>query len=200
MVVSNGVGLGICSGIDVPVEHNIRVMGVVVEVGGLLYSGGTAERVGKAVLPVKPRTEFDDTAFVRCEIEIVGAIEGMEHIEIVGQSPISLVSECLRGEIGRVDEETDVGCMDVLCEEVAIVLAGDGETVEVAVGIEIAETDGVVEVFFAEFGEVRDIVAAEQDGSRGGDVVHSSLQLNCRETVIFVCQFEKNAVLLPVLW
>lgn len=64
LVVGNGVGLGVCSGIDVPVEHNIRVVGVVIEIGGLLNTGGTAERVGKAVFPVKPRTEFDDTAFV----------------------------------------------------------------------------------------------------------------------------------------
>lgn len=66
--------------------------------------------------------------------------------------------------------------MDVLCEEFAVVLAGNGEPVEVAVGTEIAKADGVVEVFFAEFGEVRNIVAAEQDRSGKGDVVHSLLQ------------------------
>ena len=91
------------SGINVAIEHNVGIAGVVVEVGGLLYTGGTAERVGKAVFPVKPRTEFDDTAFVRCEIEIVGAVESVQHIEIVGQSPIPLVGECLRGEVWRVD-------------------------------------------------------------------------------------------------
>ena len=42
----------------------VRVMGVVIEISGLLNTGGSAERVGKAVLSVKPRTEFDDTAFV----------------------------------------------------------------------------------------------------------------------------------------
>lgn len=109
LVVGNGVGLGGCSGVDVPIEHNIRVVRVVVEVGGLFDTGSTAERVGKAVLSVKPRTEFDDTAFIRREIEIVGAVEGVQHIEVVGQPPIALVGECLRGEIGRVDEETDVG-------------------------------------------------------------------------------------------
>ena len=62
----------------------VGVVGVVVEVGGLFDTGSTAERVGKAVFPVKPRTEFDDTAFVRCEIEIVGTIEGVQHIEVVG--------------------------------------------------------------------------------------------------------------------
>lgn len=108
-MVGNGVGLGGCSSVDVPIEHNIRVVRVVVEVGGLFDTGSTAERVGKAMFPVKPRTEFDDTAFIRREIEIVGAVEGVQHIEVVGQPPIALVGECLRGEIGRVDEETDVG-------------------------------------------------------------------------------------------
>ena len=152
----------------------VGVVGVVVEVGGLLNTGGTAERVGKAVFPVKPRTEFDNTAFVRREIEIVGAVEGVQHIEVVGQPPIPLVGECLRGEIGRVDEKTDVGCMDVLCEEFAVVLAGNGEPVEVAVGTEITEADGVVEVLFSECGKIGDVVAAEQDRSREGDVVHEA--------------------------
>ena len=187
MAVGNGVGLGGCSGIDVPVEHNIRVMGVVVEVGGLLDTGSTAERVGKAVFPVKPRTEFDDTAFVRCEIEIVGTIESMQHIEVVGQPPIALVGECLRGEIGRVDEETDVWCMDVLCEEFAVVLAGNGEPVEVAVGTEIAEADGVVEVLLAECCKAGDIVAAEEDGSREGDVVHETSAVVAGYRVQYAC-------------
>lgn len=98
----------------------------------------------------------------------------MQHIEVVGQPPIALVGECLRGEIGRVDEETDVGYMDVLCEEFAVVLTGDGKPVKVAVGIEIAEADGVVEVLLAECGKAGDIVAAEEDGSREGDVVHEN--------------------------
>jgi len=98
----------------------------------------------------------------------------VQHIEVVGQPPIALVGECLRGEIGRVDEETDVGCMDVLCEEFAVVLAGDGKPVEVAVGIEIIEADGVVEVLFAECGKIGDIVAAEKDRSREGDIVHEA--------------------------
>lgn len=166
--------LGVCSGIDVSVKHNIGVAGVVVEVGGLLDTGGTAERVGKAVFPVKPRTEFDDTAFVRCEIEIVGAVEGMQYIKVVGQSPISLVGEGLRGEIGRVDEEADVRGVHVFSEEFAVVLAGNGEPVEVAVGTEITEADGVVEVLFAECGEIGDVVATEKDGSREGDVVHEA--------------------------
>lgn len=174
MVVSNGLHLGVAPGINVAIEHDVGIAGVVVEVRGLLYTGGSAERVGKAVLPVKPRTEFDDTAFVRCKIEIVGAVEGMQHIEIVGQSPIPLVGECLRGEIGRVDEEADVRFVHIFAEEVAIVLAGDGEPVKVAVGIEIAEADGVVEVFFAECGKAGDVVAAKQNGSREGDVVHEA--------------------------
>ena len=174
LVVGNGVGLGVCSGIDVPVEHNIRVMGVVIEVGRLLNTGGTAERVGKAVFAVKPRTEFDNTAFVRCEIEIVGTIEGVQHIEVVGQPPVALVSECLRGEVGRVDEETDVRFVHIFGKEFAVVLAGDGKPVKIAVGIEIAEADGVVEVLFAECGKAGDVVATEQDGSREGDVVHET--------------------------
>lgn len=64
--------------------------------------------------------------------------------------------------------------MDVLCEEFAVVLAGNGEPVEVAVGTEITEADGVVEVFLSECGKISDVVAAEQDRSREGDVVHSS--------------------------
>ncbi len=150
-------------------------------------TGSTAERVGKAVLPVKPRTEFNDTAFVRCEIEIVGAVEGVQHIEVVGQPPIALVGECLRGEIGRVDEETDVGCMDVLCEEFAVVLAGNGEPVEVAVGTEITEADGVVEVFLAECGKIGDVVAAEQDRSREGDVVHEACAVVAGYRVQYAC-------------
>ena len=81
------VVLGVAIGIDVAVEHNVRIVGVVVEVGGLFDTDSTAERVGKAVFPVKPRTEFDDTAFVRRKIEIVGAVEGVQHIEVVGQPP-----------------------------------------------------------------------------------------------------------------
>ena len=61
-------------------------------------------------------------------------------------------------------------------KEFAVILAGDGESVKIAVGIEIAEADGVVEVLFAECGKAGDIVAAEEDGSREGDVVHSLLQ------------------------
>ena len=162
-------------------------MGVVVEVGGLFDTGGTAEWVGKAVLAVKPRTEFDNTAFIRCEIEIVGAVEGVQHIEVVGQMPIALVGECLRGEIGRVDEETDVGCMDVLCEEFAVVLAGNGEPVEVAVGTEITEADGVVEVLFSECGKIGDVVAAEQDRSREGDVVHKACAVVAGYRVQYTC-------------
>ena len=64
LVVSNGGGLDVCSSIDVAIKHNVGIAGVVVEVRGLLDTGGTAERIGKAVFPVKPRTEFDDTAFV----------------------------------------------------------------------------------------------------------------------------------------
>lgn len=77
------------------------------------------------MLAVKPRTEFDNTAFVRREIEIVGAVEGVQHIEVVGQPPIPLIGECLRGEVGRVDEETDVRGVHVFSEEVAVVLVGD---------------------------------------------------------------------------
>lgn len=64
--------------------------------------------------------------------------------------------------------------MDVLCEEFAVVLAGNGEPVEVAVGTEITEADGVVEVFLSECGKIGDVVAAEQDRSREGDVVHEA--------------------------
>ncbi len=50
----------------------------------------------------------------------------------------------------------------IFAEEVAVVFADDGESVKVAVGIEIAEADGVVEVLFAESGKARYVVAAER--------------------------------------
>lgn len=152
----------------------VGVVRVVVEVGGLLNTGGTAERVGKAVLPVKPRTEFDDTAFVRREIEIVGAIEGVQHIEVVGQMPIALVGECLRGEIGRVDEETDMRLRGVLGEELSVVGVGNGEPIEIAVGIEIGETECVVELLFAQCGEVGNIVATEEQRGGERDIIHEA--------------------------
>ena len=67
-----------------------------------------------------------------------------------------------------------MGFVYIFGKEFAVVLAGDGEPVKVAVGIEIAEADGVVEVFLAECGEVRNIVAAEQDRSGKGDIVHEA--------------------------
>lgn len=62
----------------------------------------------------------------------------------------------------------------VLGEELSVVGMGNGEPVEVAVGTEITEADGVVEVFLAECGKISDVVAAEKDRSREGDVVHEA--------------------------
>lgn len=76
--------------------------------------------------------------------------------------------------------------MDVLCEEFAVVLAGNGEPVEVAVGTEITEADGVVEVFLSECGKISDVVAAEQDRSREGDVVHEAGNRSAKKRVMRV--------------
>lgn len=77
--------------------------------------------------------------------------------------------------------------MDVLCEEFAVVLAGNGEPVEVAVGTEITEADGVVEVFLSECGKISDVVAAEQDRSREGDVVHEAGAVVAGYRVQYAC-------------
>lgn len=88
--------------------------------------------------------------------------------------PIAVVSEGLRGEVWRVDEETDVGCMDVLCEEFAVVLAGNGEPVEIAIGIEIGKAECVVELFFAQCGKVGNIVATEEQQGGERDIIHEA--------------------------
>lgn len=57
---------------------------VVVEVGGLVDACGTGKRIGKVTLSLQPFAQFDEAALVGSEIEIVGAMEGMQDIEIVG--------------------------------------------------------------------------------------------------------------------
>lgn len=86
MSVSNGLNvvLGVAIGIDVAVEHNVGIARVVVEVGGLVDACGTGKRIGKVTLALQPLAQFDEAALVGSEIEIVGAMEGMQDIEIVG--------------------------------------------------------------------------------------------------------------------
>ena len=50
----------------------------------------------------------------------------------------------------------------VLGKELSIVGVGNGEPVEIAVGIEIGEAECVVELFFAQCCEVGNIVATEE--------------------------------------
>lgn len=54
----------------------------------------------------------------------------------------------------------------VLGEELSVVGVSNGKPVEIAVGIEIGEAERVVELLFAQRGEVGNIVATEEQ--RGG--------------------------------
>lgn len=62
----------------------------------------------------------------------------------------------------------------VLGEELSIVGVGNGKPVEIAVGIKIGEAKCVVELLFAQRGEVGNIVATEEQRGGERDIVHEA--------------------------
>lgn len=55
-----------------------------VEAGGLIDVCDTGKRIGKVTLSLQPLAQFDETTLVGSEIEIVGIMEGMQDIYVVG--------------------------------------------------------------------------------------------------------------------
>ena len=66
------------------VQYDVCIVWVVVEVGGLIDVCDTGKRIGKVTLSLQPLAQFDETALGGSEIEIVGTMEGMQDIYVVG--------------------------------------------------------------------------------------------------------------------
>lgn len=62
----------------------------------------------------------------------------------------------------------------VLGEELSVVGMGNGEPVEIAIGIEIGKAECVVELFFAQCGKVGNIVATEEQQGGERDIIHEA--------------------------
>lgn len=79
------------------VEHYVDKACGIVEVGGIVDACCAFERVAGLVFVVEPFAEFQNTAFLRCEIEVVGVVECVQDIKVVAQFPIAGISGGLCG-------------------------------------------------------------------------------------------------------
>lgn len=121
-----------------------------------LYKTDSGLRHGKAnefALLICLAPEFQNTAFLRCEIEVVGVVECVQDIKVVAQFPIAGVGGGLCGKVRRVNEEAHAVLVLILAEKAAVVLVYDRQAVKVAVGSVVRLAQGVVEGVFLQFCE-----------------------------------------------
>ena len=135
-----------CGG--VLVNHDVGVLRVVVHMRALLDACCAMEWVCNFVVTLHPVAQLYHIALLGGEIKVVGILQGEQYIKVVLQLPVGSVSACIRGEVRWADEEADIGLFVPLCEQVAVVLMHDDESVQVAVRIEVGLSDIVIEGFF----------------------------------------------------
>ena len=129
------------------------------------------ERVAIDAAPPYPFAQLDYLRLVRSEVHIVVALKNGEHVEVVGQPPRHGVRANLGGEVGRVNEEENIGLVAVFSEEGLVVLVHDGKTVEVAVCTIVVSPNRIVECLLGEFCHVVGVFHREEERGRQGYVV-----------------------------
>ena len=116
------------------VQHDVFIAGIVVEVRVEFYACRTLKRVALPEFLVKPIAQLNDAALFRGEVEIVGFVEGVQHIQIIAQSPVVGIGAALGGQIGRVYQEANSFFSFPLLENIPIVFVRYGQSVKVMVG------------------------------------------------------------------
>lgn len=82
---------------------------------------------------IHPVEELDDGGLVRGEIEKGMPYDGGKNVEIVGQTPISVIMSGLGRKVRRIDEKYYIRGIFVLGEQFAVVGLDDFQPVEVSV-------------------------------------------------------------------
>lgn len=116
------------------VQHDVFIAGIVVEVRVEFYACRTLKRIALFEFFVKPIAQLNDAAFFGCEIEIVGSVERMQHIQIIAQPPVVGIGAALGGQIGRVYQEANSFFSFPLLEDFPVVLMRYGQSIKVMVG------------------------------------------------------------------
>lgn len=112
---------------------------------------------------IHPLEKLDDRRLVGCKVKEGMPDDRSEHIEVVGQPPITSIMSCLSGEIRRIDKENHTRNIFVLYEQFAIVCLDNLQPVEVSAAIVRTQLRVIVKRLLFDFVDIRRIFPREQN-------------------------------------